>query len=164
MATTYGSPVVRVTASVDYSFVITVDGLAIPVSTARANGTGSVSLSSADVGVVHALTGQTLADAATATLDLTTAFPTAFASIKYFGVFITSTTGRLRIGGAGSNPNKLWFADAGDKADIWPNGPGFQQGNKLAAVTVDGSNKNVLLDNVTGSGAVTYTVVVAGAA
>lgn len=162
MATTYSNPVVRVTSSVDYSYTVTVDGQAINSPTLRANGNGTVSFSSTDATYVYALTAQTLADAASTTLDLTTAFPTALTAIKYFGVFITSTTGRLRIGGAASNQNGLWFADVSDKADIWPNGPAFQQGNKSAAVTVDGTHKNVKLDNVTGSGSVTYTVVVVG--
>lgn len=160
MATTISNPVVRVTSAVDYSFTATIDGLAVsvPNTSVRSN----VSLTSTDATYVYSLAGQTLAQGATSTLNLATAFATALTSIKYIGVFITSTTGRLRIGGAASDANALWFADATDKADIWPNGPGFQQGNKSAAVAVDATHKNVLLDNVTGSGSVTYTVVVVG--
>lgn len=162
MATVISNPVVRVTAAVDYSYTATIDGQAISSPQLRANGTGTVSFSSSDATYVYALTGQTLADGANTTLDLTTAFATALTAIKFIGVYVTSTTGRLRIGGAASNQNGLWFADVSDKADIWPNGPGFQQGNKSAAVTVDGTHKNVKLENVAGSGSVTYSVVVVG--
>lgn len=95
-------------------------------------------------------------------LDGLTAVP--LTRIHYIKLVIPSTSagGYLRIGGAASNANILWFANTSDKALVMPGGPCFAQGDPTGYVVVDTSNKNVLIENPHGSLACSYILVVGG--
>jgi hypothetical protein len=108
----------------------------------------------------------TLAAAATTTIDLTSVnlidnSSGGFSNLKSFCVFITSTTGELRIGGSGSNILKLWFVDNSDASTIYPSSVPFLQGSP-AGITVNSTNKNIILTNTHGSESVTARWVAVG--
>jgi hypothetical protein len=82
--------------------------------------------------------------------------------IAYIEVAMVSTTGAgVRVGGAASNAHKLWFADASDKADVLPGGVPFKQGH-TTGLTVDSSNRNILIENLSSVASQTYRITVVG--
>lgn len=85
-----------------------------------------------------------------------------FASIKFVLVALTSTTGKLKVGGTGpSNINGLWFNDTSDASLVQQGGPPFFQGS-ATAVTVDGTHKNFRVTNTHSTETADYVVVVGG--
>ena len=95
-------------------------------------------------------------------VDGTTAVPLRQILYVDLGIETGSAGGYLRIGGAASDANALWFADATDKALVYPNGPMFMQGNPTTSVAVDNTHKNILIANPHATLSVTYVFRVAG--
>jgi hypothetical protein len=60
-----------------------------------------------------------------------------------------ATAGSLEVGGAGSNPNILWFKNTSDISKVTVGGPPFIQGS-ATAVTVNSTNRNILIANPSG--------------
>lgn len=104
----------------------------------------------------------TLAAAGTATIDMFggtllsldgTALVLATVKFVYIALLDSAgsaaTAGSLEIGGSGSNPNILWFKNTSDIAKVEVGGPPFIQG-AAAGVTVDATNRNILITNPSG--------------
>lgn len=114
--------------------------------------------------------GTALAAAGTVTIDLTAmdgidggSGTVSLATLVACYIQITSTTGLLRIGNAAANPHQLDFGADTHTRTIRPSGPGHAVGDPAGTgYTVDGSNKNVMLENVHGSETVDYVAYFAG--
>lgn len=113
----------------------------------------------------------TLAFGATVTIDLTAldspdggSGTISLASFLCCGIQITSTTGKLKIGGnAAGNTNLLDFGANTDTRTILPAGPGHFVGDPAGVgYTVDGTHKNVLLTNSHASLSADYYVIFGG--
>jgi hypothetical protein len=101
-------------------------------------------------------TGTTLLDLAGGTC--------AFRTIRRVKVVIkdaASSTSGVRIGGAASNEFLGWFVAAGDKADIFPGGPPFEQGSPAGKQCASGT-ANLKIENLDTTTEVVVTVLVAG--
>lgn len=157
MAVTNFAGEIGVTAN--FRYTTTVNGSTVVVTEAQPTTGASRRFSAAMIDLPYVVAGSGLAAAGTVDIDLSAA---GFSSIKMVAVFLTSTTGQLKVGGAGpANVNSLWFADDSDAMTIHQGGPPFLQGSSTA-VTVDGSNKDVRLTNTHGSEAASYEVWVWG--
>lgn len=86
----------------------------------------------------------------------------AFRKVKFVQVSIITggDASGVRVGGAASNAWPAFFADASDKALIFPGGPALPGGSP-AGVAVGSSTKNLLIENL-GAVAVTVRIVIAG--
>lgn len=111
----------------------------------------------------------TLDAAGTATIDLTAltgpdGSTVTLATLVCGIIRITSTTGKLRIGNAAANAHLLDFGAANDTWTIRPTGPGLPFGDPVGTTgyTVDGTHKNVMVENTHGSESVTYEAFFAG--
>lgn len=156
MAVTNFSGSVSITAPFEY--VTTVNGSAVRVRDGAPSTGAAFRFGSSAVDLPYVTSG-TLAAAATADIDLSAA---GFSSIKFVAVYLTTTTGKLKVGGSGpSNIHSLWFADDSDAMTIDQGGPPFLQGSSTAAA-VDGSNKNFRITNTHGSESASYEVWVWG--
>lgn len=156
MPTTTTTPDLSLVTAAQYQYTLSVDGVTAEVPQQRVGPTMRVT-----TGVIDELRNQSISAAANLDIDLTTAFKQAFATVRAFAVFVTSTAGTVRVGGTVTNGNKLWFTDLSDSSSHTVGGPQFAQGHPSTGVTVDGSNKVVRLHNP-GGAAITVTVVAAG--
>lgn len=148
----------NVGVSANFRYTTTVNGSSVVVSEAQPTTGAARRFTSSMIDLPYVTTG-TLAFSATADIDLSA---TGFSTIKFVAVFLTSTTGKLKIGGTGpSNINVLWFADSSDAMTIEQGGPPFLQGSSTA-VTVDATHKNFRLTNTHASESATYEVWVWG--
>jgi hypothetical protein len=111
-----------------------------------------------------------LAAGASATYDLYTGTDlpdlssgtAAFRTIRRISISVASggdSTG-VRIGGAASNEWVGFFAAAGDKHDIFPDGPAYEGGSP-AGSSVGSTTKNLLIEN-RGAEAVVVRIVIGG--
>lgn len=87
----------------------------------------------------------------------------AFRHIKFIQISIRSGGSALgvRVGGAAANTWAAFFADATDKAKIFPGGPAYAGGEPTVGVVVDATHKNLLIENLAAV-AVTIRIVIAG--
>lgn len=113
----------------------------------------------------------TLAALGTVTIDLTAldspdggVGTISLTSFLCCGVQITSTTGKLKVGGNGAgNTNLLDFGANTDTRTILPAGPGHFVGDPAGVgYTVDGTHKNVVLTNTHATLTADYYVIFGG--
>ena len=83
--------------------------------------------------------------------------------VKYVGVFVVSggSSSGVRVGGAAANTWSAFFDDTSDKYQIFPSGPPFQGGSP-AGLAVGSSTKNLKIENLSTSAAVTVRIVIGG--
>lgn len=166
MSTTSNSSLVKLSLNTNSvlsygdSYATSTLPLAISATFRLTNGTSSGNLDAVATDV------NTLAASGNQTIDLTSVTlidgtSSGFSNLKGFFVFITSTTGQLRVGGSGTNTLQLWFSDDSDSSVIYPSGVPFMQGSP-AGITVDSTNKTIILTNTHGSESVTYRWVAVG--
>lgn len=86
--------------------------------------------------------------------------PVTFATLKAVGVSVTSATGSVRVGNAGTNPHALWFGGATHTWDVAAGGPPLVGAGSDKAVTSGANRVRVL--NLDGSNPVTYQILLAG--
>ena len=87
----------------------------------------------------------------------------AFRTLRFWKVTIITAAGTsgVRVGGAASNEQLGWFVAAGDKQDIFPGGPPFQQGSP-AGKAVSSTTANLKIENLSTTAQIVVRVIATG--